>query len=89
MPKKSPLIPPAHCTTLDYLESLLAVLQTRNFLTRNQAIALRIACSHSLPAKIELHQRTPKGTVYLYINDALTHVINNRAHTKNRVRENP
>ena len=82
MPKKTPLIPATHCASVDYLESLLAVLQTRNFLTRNQSTAIRIVCANALPARIELHQRTPKGTTYIYINDALTHVINNRARAK-------
>jgi hypothetical protein len=61
------------------LESTLAVLMVRKFLSRNQIKTIAMACANSLPCVIEIDQRMPKGTTYISINGAPKFEVNVRA----------
>lgn len=78
MPAKQILSPATKCDA-NILESLLAVLAMRGFLSRNQVKTIANACAHYLPCDVEISQRMPKGTTYLSINGAPMYEINNRA----------
>lgn len=78
MPAKQILFPSLKCDA-NTLESLLAVLAMRGFLSRNQVKTIANACAHYLPCDVEILQRIPKGTTYISINAAPMYEINNRA----------
>jgi hypothetical protein len=78
MPSKQTLCPPTKCD-VNSLESLLAVLAVRGFLSRNQIKTIANACAIYLPCDVEIFQRMPKGTTYLSINGAPMYEINNRS----------
>lgn len=86
MPAKQILSPATKCDA-NILESLLAVLAMRGFLSRNQVKTIATACAHYLPCDVEISQRMPKGTTYISINAAPMYEINNRAKVK-YLREN-
>jgi len=69
MPTKQTLMPSITCPTGGYLESALAIYQVRGHISKNQARAILTACAHNLPASVSLAQRTPKGVVYVNLND--------------------
>lgn len=75
---KQSIFPPTQCD-LNTLESALAVLCIRGLVSRNQFTALMIACNPSLPALIELKQRSPKSVVYVFIDNVAKYEINNRS----------
>lgn len=76
MPSKNPLMPAIYCATRGFLDSALAIYETRGFLTHNQTIAILATWR---PATFALEQRTPKSTVYLSIDGAPTYIVNNRS----------
>lgn len=78
MPAKQILFPGIECDA-EKLESLLSVLATRNYLSRNQLKAITTACAPLLPCVIEIAQRMPKGTTYISVNNAPMFEINNRS----------
>jgi hypothetical protein len=78
MPAKQTLYPSAQCD-VNTLESILAVLMVRGFLSRNQTKTIATACASSLPCAVEIAQRMPKGTTYISINATPTYEINNRS----------
>lgn len=78
MPAKQILSPTTKCDA-NTLESLLAVLAVRGFLSRNQIKTIATTCAHYLPCNVEISQRMPKGTTYLSINGTPMYEINNRA----------
>lgn len=83
MSAKQTLMPAIDCPHVDYLESALAIYQVRGMITKNQARSIILACRHALPAKVQLDQRTPKGVVYVSLNDKPHSEISTRAHIFN------
>lgn len=75
---KQSIFPPTQCDA-SALESALAVLCIRGLVSRNQFTALMIACNPSLPAIVELKQRSPKSVVYVFIDNVAKYEINNRS----------
>ena len=78
MPTKQTLLPAIELTT-NTLESTLAVLVVRKFLSRNQMKTIASACASLLPCVVELSQRMPKGTTYIAMNGAPMFEVNNRS----------
>lgn len=81
MPLKQPLMPAIHCSSVDYLESALAIYQVRGAITRSQSISILQVCRYEFPARIALEQRTPKGVVYVSVNGQPHSEVNTRAKT--------
>lgn len=75
---KQSIFPPTQCD-LNTLESALAVLCIRGLVSRNQFNALTVACNPSLPAIVELKQRSPKSVIYVFIDNVAKYEINNRS----------
>jgi hypothetical protein len=75
---KQSIFPPTQCDA-SALESALAVLCIRGLVSRNQFNALTVACNPSLPALIELKQRSPKSVIYVFIDNVAKYEINNRS----------
>ena len=75
---KQSIFPPTQCDA-SALESALAVLCIRGLVSRNQFNALTVACNPSLPAIVELKQRSPKSVIYVFIDNVAKYEINNRS----------
>ena len=65
MPKKAPLLSLPHVTDRHHLFDLLSVLHVRGHITRSQLDVISHAAAPDLPGAVEVHQRTPKGVVYV------------------------
>jgi hypothetical protein len=65
MPAKTPLLLIPHATDRHHLYDLLSVLHLRGHITRSQLEVISLAAGPALPGAVELHQRTPKGVVYV------------------------
>ena len=80
------------------LHRVMRGVALKSYITKTQgdAIAHTVDERAAFPAVISLDQRTPKGTVYVYVNDALICTIDQRGAfswpslaEKNRVRVYP
>lgn len=62
------------------LHRALRAVELRQYITKTQGdeIAHAIDERFSFPANVALAQRTPKGTVYVYLNDTLAFLIDQR-----------
>ena len=79
------------------LHRMLRAPALKPYLTKTQGDAIAHAVDEraAFPASVSLDQRTPKGTVYVYVNGAILCTIDQRGAfnwpslaDKNRVREN-
>ena len=66
MPTKAPLLSLPHVKDHHHLYDLLSVLHVRGAITRSQLEVISLAAAPALPAPVEVHQRTPKGVVYVH-----------------------
>jgi hypothetical protein len=54
----------------------------RAYITKAQGDAITDACEHFFPNNFELRQRTPKGTVYIYVDNELQYLVDQRSTIK-------
>ena len=70
MPTKAPLLSLPHVKDRHHLYDLLSVLHARGAITRSQLEVISLAAAPALPAPVDVHQRTPKGVVYVRAGEA-------------------
>ena len=56
--------------------------ELRKLISKSQGFAVVEACERFFPNDFELRQRTPKGTIYLYVDEELEYVVDQRATIK-------
>jgi hypothetical protein len=71
MADKSPLVKEASFDDFAALYRFLRSPEMRVFISSGQAETLADIIDARLPASVSLDQRTPKGTIYAYLNRAL------------------
>jgi hypothetical protein len=56
--------------------------ELRKLISKSQSFAVIEACERFFPNDFELQQRTPKGTIYIYVDDELEYLVDQRATIK-------
>jgi hypothetical protein len=54
----------------------------RKLISKSQSFAVIEACERFFPNDFELRQRTPKGTIYIYVDEDLEYVVDQRGDIK-------
>ena len=80
MAKLQTILPFATFTHFAQLHSALRSVELRKLITKTQGdeIAHGVDEKAQYPADVSLVQRTPKGTVYVYVNDKLLFLVDQR-----------
>lgn len=64
------------------LHRALRDARMRAYITKSQIDAITDACERFFPNDFELRQRTPKGTIYIYVDDELEYTVDQRSTIK-------